>query len=273
VHGAERGVAADVHRETPMKSFAATAICFAIVASALAQTRFPFDVVPVELEVISVRPNASGGTTATVAEEPRRVRFFNATPRDLVRVVYSRLHPQMILNLPAWAEMERFDIAAQWTEGQPRPTTESVLLAVLMERFAFEARQELRANFPVYELRRARADGQLGPRIRFSDADCTGGGLSVFATGISLTCSPWSADVVTAGVDRPVADTTGIQGHVDVVFRWNKNPLREPPPDVEPEARVSLFTALQEQLGLELEPSTAAVDVLVVDRLRRPSRN
>jgi uncharacterized protein (TIGR03435 family) len=69
--------------------------------------------------------------------------------------------------------------------------------------------------------------------------------------------------------DRPVVDRTTLQGRYDFQLRWTADEAHGTEPDAPPE----LFTAIQEQIGLKLEPVKAAADVIVIDRVERPESN
>ena len=71
---------------------------------------------------------------------------------------------------------------------------------------------------------------------------------------------------LTAASGRAVLDRTGLAGTYDIELKWT--PLPDPNSD-----NVSIFTAVQEQLGLRLESGTAPLDVVVIDRIERPSEN
>ena len=77
------------------------------------------------------------------------------------------------------------------------------------------------------------------------------------------------APMLQFNVDRPVVDQTGIQGRYDFRMQWTVDSQRATEPDAPP----GLFTAIQEQIGLKLEPTKAMADVLVVDKVERPGRN
>jgi uncharacterized protein (TIGR03435 family) len=70
----------------------------------------------------------------------------------------------------------------------------------------------------------------------------------------------------TGDVDRVVVDRTGLSGVFDIELHWT-------PLQAADTAGVTLFAAIQEQLGLRLEPTTAKVDLLVVDHVERPTQN
>ena len=74
--------------------------------------------------------------------------------------------------------------------------------------------------------------------------------------------------ILTPQAGRPVSNRTGLSGGYDILLKWTAALGADTPADA-----VSIFTALQEQLGLKLESSTAPLDVVVVDRIERPSEN
>jgi len=69
--------------------------------------------------------------------------------------------------------------------------------------------------------------------------------------------------------DRPVVDQTGLSGRFDFLLKWTPDGAQTEDPNAPP----AIFTAIQEQLGLKLEPVKALVDVLVIDHVERPSEN
>ena len=79
-------------------------------------------------------------------------------------------------------------------------------------------------------------------------------------------------------VDRPVVDQTGLTDKYDFTLTWRPDPLAAPPPNAPPppadlDSRSDLFTAVQEQLGLKLEATKTPVEVLVIERVQKPSEN
>jgi uncharacterized protein (TIGR03435 family) len=173
---------------------------------------------------------------------------------------------------------------------------------LLEDRFKLTVHNETR-ELPIYALTLARSDGRLGPKLVRSDIDCEKalaeladslrktGRLPTSPVGQAPPCSTGGppgkfvgnditmqmfADVLTASVnrgrggvsssvDRVVVDRTGLQGAFDITLEWTPD---DAPPDV---SGGSIFTALQEQLGLKLEPTRGPVDVIVVDRVEPPT--
>lgn len=83
-----------------------------------------------------------------------------------------------------------------------------------------------------------------------------------------------------AVLDRPVVDQTGLQGRFDFILKWTPDEsqfgglgVKVPPPSENADAPPNLFTAIQEQMGLKLEPTKAPVAVLVIDHVEKPSEN
>ena len=243
-------------------------------------------------EVESIKRNTSiGPSFLSVAGD--RFTATNFPLRILIRNAY-RLQPPQLIGGPDWLD-DRYDILAK----SPVPITSDgqreMLRALLAERFRLVVHAEKRES-PIYALVLNRADGRLGPRLTRVQVDCAAvragrlpaptpsqpqrpvcdwtGGTGYFLSG-GVTMSVF-ADALSLRVERPVVDRTGLAGEYefDVVF----NPgfvVTNPPPDapaIDPDAPV-LLTALQEQLGLKLEPTTGPADVLVIDSIERPTQN
>ena len=88
------------------------------------------------------------------------------------------------------------------------------------------------------------------------------------------------ATMVSSAVQRPVVDKTGLSGLYNVELSYTPTPdqlLGPLPPGVDPAAidpnGPSIFTALEEQLGLKLEPQRASIDVIVIESIQRPTEN
>jgi uncharacterized protein (TIGR03435 family) len=82
----------------------------------------------------------------------------------------------------------------------------------------------------------------------------------------------WSAELFSASLDRPVVDRSGLSGQFDIDLKWT-NEVPAIPGAGTADDRVTLFTALREQLGLKLEPIKAPIDVIVVEGIERPTQN
>jgi uncharacterized protein (TIGR03435 family) len=152
-----------------------------------------------------------------------------------------------------------------------------MLQTLLAERFALTFHTEQR-QVDVYALVLARSDGALGPNVRPFEGECTGNTCSALAggTGLRLVGQPMAmlATMLSApmtNLGRRVVDRTGKSGRFDMTleFQFTRAGANAAGPDASP----SLFTVLQEQLAVKLEPSTGEVTVMVVDHAERPSEN
>ncbi|HVG70762.1 MAG TPA: TIGR03435 family protein [Vicinamibacterales bacterium] len=240
-------------------------------------------------EAASVKPNQSKEPGIMRRPSPGRVFYSNAPIHTIVEEAYS-MRPDRILNYPDWVEKERFDVSATYSPDRQRQVRQ-MLQTLLEERFSLRVHREMR-EMAVYELVKARADGQLGPRLQPSTVDC------VPKPGAKSPCTldirsglfrgvgiGWGNGVPLAlniGVwDRPIIDKTGLSGAFDVDLQWTPDPAQARDTDAAARAaaavaatpgdRVSIFTALQEQLGLRLQPARAQLEVLIIDRVERPT--
>lgn len=174
-----------------------------------------------------------------------------------------------------------------------------MLRALLSERFALTTHRETR-TLPVYALVRASENGQLGPELRRSSLDCEAAtpgqprqppptsdparptcGMRIGPGQMVVGGTPVSqlTTVLSQFVQRLVIDRTELRGPFDLHLSWTPErllPPGPPPPGAPPLPPVdpngpSIFAALQEQLGLKLEPQQAPLEVVVIDRVEQPA--
>jgi uncharacterized protein (TIGR03435 family) len=246
--------------------------------------------------VATVKVNTSGSGESFTRRLPGGT-FLASNMRLLDFIAFAHgLQPFQIEGAPGWIGDVRFDVTmkAEANVGPVAigPTQIGLQLAraVLAERFAFRAHRETRER-PVFALVLARQDGSLGPRLKRSATDC-----AALATEAGRSGVPWpprAADgrilcglqtqgntlsaggypmgefqrFLTGQTQRVVIDRTGLTG------AWDFE-LTSTPPDVATAVSTdipTLFTALQEQLGLKLDATRGPAEVLVVDRIERPT--
>ena len=271
--------------------------CFGSVAIVSAQAP---DASP-RFDVTSVRLNTSSDARANVDLTPGRFTATAVTLRELVGMAYSIT--TRIVGGPDWVDTDRFDIVATGAPTDPnlRPapgavappegaalnTVQAMLRQLLRDRFALSVRTEPR-ELPIYALTRARPD-RIGAQLRRFDGDCakeaavapnaTGaacGGFRFLGRG-HLVARAVTVRMIVAmlanlpDVGRIVQDRTALDGSFDLELTWTPDTASREPSETSQPAAPSLFTALEEQLGLKLEPSTGPVDVLVVDSAQRPT--
>ena len=148
---------------------------------------------------------------------------------------------------------------------------------LLADRFTLIAKRETR-QVPVYDLVRVRADGRLGPQLRTSANDCAAAKAAAPVCGatdsrgrITLEAARWEnfPRILSLPAGRFIVDKTGITGAVDLQLTYTPE---EPPAGAQSDSP-SLFTAIQDQLGLRLEPGRAPIEVLVIYSAEPPTEN
>ena len=252
-------------------------------------------------DVASIKENKSDSNRVSMNVLPGgRFVATNVTLEVLVSGAFGGdipLPPNRVVLPAAWtgsgphATAPRFDIEAKAGREFKQGELLAAVRQLLADRFKLVVHHETRA-LPVYTLVMDRADGRLGPRLTRSTLDCTD--PAVVATKNddgSATCgfrgraghaigrhtmAVFTGFLTNVVADhRPVQDRTGLPGTYEFEFDWAPDvpaPAGAPPPAADTNA-VSAFTAVREQLGLRLEPGTAPLDVLVVDRAQRPTEN
>ena len=260
--------------------------------------------------VATVKFNRTGDAARSMRLQPGgRLVVVNQPLRQLITLAYG-LQPQQLAGGPSWLDTDRFDITAQ-AEGNVSPSppggppgpAQQMLQRLLEERFGLVVHTESR-ELPVYALTVVRRDGQLGPNIKPADRDCLAlmtqapGGVPVQAprlpdgrpgcgvlrnnaTGKVLaggtTMTMLAVTMLTGPAGRIVVDQTGLTGayDFDLEFAMDAAPGAAPAPDAATPVsdRPSLFTALEEQLGLKLQPTRAPITVTVIDRVTPPTEN
>jgi uncharacterized protein (TIGR03435 family) len=252
-------------------------------------------------DVASVKVNRSGAVLGSITFQ--RGGGFTATNvalRELIRAAYGLQNAQLAGG-PEWIESTRFDVIAK-APGTAR-SSPAMLRALLADRFRLRVHTEM-LELPLYALVMARTDRRLGPQLRVSKADCDvfiaarEAGAPPAAPGTRQPCDEFNgvpprmeADGVTMGqlagslsrnIRETVIDRTGLTGVYDFELQWTPDRLPPRPAGADPNEPVrlnsfvvdpngpSIFTALREQLGLELERQKGPVEVVVIDSVSPP---
>ncbi len=261
-------------------------------------------------EVASVKPNRSGTPFVSIGLQPGgRYTATNVPLKLLITNAYG-VEDFQIIDAPSWLDEERFDIVAKAEgevapsmPGGPPGPVQLMLQTLLEDRFRLALHQETR-ELPVYALTTVHSDRKLGPGMQPSSTPCAAGRGPAGAPGRFGAPPPASASAperpqcgmrmmpgrISAGSvaipqllrifsmlsHRIVLDRTGLDGTFDLDLAFTPDRLPGPPPPgapplppVDPNGP-SLFTALQEQLGLKLESTRAPVQVMVIDHVERP---
>jgi uncharacterized protein (TIGR03435 family) len=270
-------------------------------------TQNPPPSTPPAFDVASIRRNIAGGVPRMRVEGGRLVAS-NTSLLELIRDAY-RLQSFQVVGGPDWMRAApgpnraapasqrpgevTFDIIANIPPDTPPTQVPSMVRTLLAQRFGLVAHTEMR-DMPVYVLTFARDDRRLGPQLTRSSQQCQveieGGPLRAPVTRVGddgrpvcgMTMGParirgggltlaFLANALTGFVQRMVVDRTGLEGPFD--FDLTYAPAARGGGPAPPDDRPSIFTAVQEQLGLKLDAATAPVEVLVIDSASMPSEN
>jgi len=233
-------------------------------------------------EVASVKPNNSG-ERKWLAPPPAGGRYAvtNMTLQMLVVQAYG-LPSFQISGAPPWFDSDRFDVEGKALGNPPKEQIMVMLQSLLADRFKLAVHRENK-EAPVFELVVAKGG------IKFKEGKCVGepgfanpcGGFSVGLRGV-MVGREVGVDQLASNLgsllSRQVHDKTGLAGKYDFDLTWTPDgsTIRGPgDPDAPPPdpAGPSIFTALQEQLGLELKSTKAPVEILVIDHVEKPDEN
>jgi len=225
-------------------------------------------------EVASIKPSAvwrtggEGSSRSRIEHSPESLTMRNVDLSDCVQWAYGVKFFQIVATKTL--DAERYDILAKTAIPVPIHDLRSMLQGLLAERFKLLLHRDTKL-LPVYELvvakhgprlPAAKATGDLTlhaveslPRVEDGSFVFRETSMAEFAEKLSLL----------RGIDRPVVDRTGIQGYFDITLKSAASALLDD--------SGSLFGLLEEQLGLKLAPSKAAIDVVVIDHAEKPTAN
>jgi uncharacterized protein (TIGR03435 family) len=222
---------------------------------------------PPAFEVASIKPNNSGSGRGTETTGPGRVTFVNTNISSLIQQAFG-VREFQISGAPGWVASDKYDFTA--TTGTSKDLSdielEPYFLSVLAERFHLKYHRETK-EMQVYALSIAKTGPKLTVHAGAGD-NSTGINSGPEKTSMQSTNMSMRVLARTLGgrLDRMVIDNTGLAAGYDLTLEWAPNPSAD---STEP----SLFTALQEQLGLKLESTKAPVEIIVIDNIERPSEN
>lgn len=193
----------------------------------------------------------------------------------LIMLAYGLHTSEQIVGLPAWASSDGLDIkakidedtAARWRKLSDADIDRRqlpMIQAVLSDRFRLRTHREIR-QLPVLKLVVAKG----GPKLKVSASDA--GAESAMSKGYingHATSMHTFAFNLSNEIDRQVVDETGLTENYDFELEWTPDD-RQHMPDAGP----TVFTALEEQLGLKLVSAKRPVEVIIIDHIERPSPN
>jgi bla regulator protein BlaR1 len=237
-------------------------------------------------EVASVKPADTNDQLFFIGFQPGGRFTANANLKMVIGAAYDVRNHQ-ISGGPSWIESAKFEIEAKAENGAdfaPGPNGAGqerlMLQSLLEERFKLALHRETKEE-PVYEL----TVGKGGPKLKEVADPGKGGpqGMGMGRGKLTGTAAPIAilVNVLSQQLGRSVIDKTGLGGRYDFTLTYTPDasqaaafgppgPNAPPPPDPN---GPSIFTAIQEQLGLRLESAKGPVDVLVIDHAEKPDAN
>jgi uncharacterized protein (TIGR03435 family) len=258
-------------------------------------------------DVASIKPNKSADDRTKLIYSPDGLTGTNVTVQMLVRLGYG-IQDNQISGAPTWFNSETYNIDAkmdssvahemrEMSEDQRKFARQRMLEALLAERFKLTAHRETK-DLPVYALVIAKNGPKLlkaKPGDAYADGFKGIDGLPAGPHNMVLRgrgefkaqAQPISAlaRALSHALGRPVLDKTGLTGEYDIALQWapesqatmfrgaedsQQSTGSKPSAD---SSGPSIFTAIQEQLGLKLELQKGSGEVLVIDHVEKPSEN
>jgi uncharacterized protein (TIGR03435 family) len=231
-------------------------------------------------DAASIRPSSSETRGGGFNTPPGRLNARNQSLRELIKFAFN-IHDYQLTGGQGWVDGDRYDIAAS-TEGQSTMAQKRLMLqALLIERFGLVVHHDTK-DISGYALTVAKG----GPKLQAAKSDQGSMMLGRNPRGLrTLTAGEAQmtglAAILADVLGRPVVDSTGLTELYDFTMEWTPDVGESPlslkgNPGPEPGASAasdgpSIFSAVQEQLGLKLEPRKVPTEVTVVDRAQKPT--
>jgi uncharacterized protein (TIGR03435 family) len=245
---------------------------------------------PPAFEVAAIKLNQSGSGGSHSTTNNSRFIATNVSLKSLMEYQAYGIPSSQILGGPKWLDSTRFDLEAKMydyesdhlrslTRDQRRLETQSMFQQVLADRFKLAVHWETR-ELPVFALVVVKKGSKLQPARGSTEESGTSSNSSRSGSQFSakgITLSELAAGLtreLSKELGRDIIDQTEITGRYDLTLKWTPDAVAvsegaDSPADAGP----SIFTAIQEQLGLKLEPAKAPIQVLVIDHVEMPSQN
>jgi uncharacterized protein (TIGR03435 family) len=250
-------------------------------------------------EVASVKPDRSGGTGAHIGLPPGRFIATNVTVKVLIGFAYEGkqarlwLGDNQVSGGPSWLSSERYDVEAKVEDSLVEKGAETLpfrqraapirlmVQSLLSDRFKLKVSHTTK-ELPVFALVIAKNGSKLTESTH-QEPMMTGGRGEIAGVKQSVEFLANILSWLPELEGREVIDETGLKGTYDFTLHWTpdqsqtaafKGPLPATESAPLPESSgPSLFTAIQEQLGLKLEPTKGPVDIFIIDHVERPTGN
>jgi uncharacterized protein (TIGR03435 family) len=240
-----------------------------------------------EFEVATIKPSDPNRPGWGITVNPSGIlHTLNTTLNDLIKFAYD-MHPKQVVGAPAWADSDRFDIEAKPDKpGMPSVKQMKVMLQKLLaDRFSLTSHKDSK-ELSAYTITVARS----GVKIKKEDGAAIpvpgfGGPPQRGFNARNATLAEFASVLQAQFMDLPVIDQTGLgDTRYTFVVKFTPDPGMRPfggaapPPEArpvtpDPEAPPDLFSAMEQQLGLRMQKAKAPVEVMVIDRIEKPTSN
>ena len=223
---------------------------------------------PPAFEVASVKPNTSGSGSSHTSGTTGQLTITNRSLKELIQMAYSV--QDFEISGPDWLGSVKFDIVAKIPAGAQKDQRPAMMQALLAERFELAVHRESK-EMPAFAL----VVGKSGPKLQQvkpggTSMNDNGNNNSRQITGEGVSMAVLAGTLARI-VEHPVVDQTGLQGVYNLKLDFTPENAKSDGPDA---AGPSIYTALQEQLGLKLQTQKLPVEIIVVDRVERvPTEN
>jgi uncharacterized protein (TIGR03435 family) len=267
-------------------TFVLIPLCFAQSAASQTGTAAPGGLTSAsspEFDVAVIRPNpgdTTGHSHIWSSASDGNFKAQNVTALDLIRYAFGM--PEMrISGGPGWMRSAKFDLEAKsdpaidarlrgLDSAAAREQKRHMLQALLADRFALKVHQETR-ELPIYALVVAKGGPRFQPsKINGTTINNGSGQITVKGSDHTLALL---AEQLSRSLGRIVVDKTGLDGRYELSLKWAPDDAPAGGATASADTGPSIFTAIQEQLGLKLESGKGPVPILVIDHLDLPSQN
>jgi uncharacterized protein (TIGR03435 family) len=248
-------------------------------------------------DVVSINPTriASESVVAEFAPGGDGLTIRNMTPQEIIEFAYGFHRSELVSGLPKWATTQKYDMEAKLAgqdlaefRNRNQDQRKQMLQDVLADRFRLKLHHKQKET-SIYALVIAKGGAKLKQSLagdtysngtHLQDGTAAGSGTLIGLTGQGVPIATLAQVLSRLDLGREVLDQTGLTGKYDFALRCSPTYAMRPvingqvqPLSAEEETLPDIFTALQEQLGLKLEPTKGTVDGLVIDHIETPAAN
>ena len=233
------------------------------------------------IEVATVKPSPAAAQGRLYTMRGTQLMAINVSLINLITFAYD-LHERQVSNGPSWMDGEKFEITAKPdVPGQPNlAQMKKLFQAVLADRFGMKYHME-KKELSVYAITLP-----AGSKPKLTKSESTGNLPNLIFPRLGLlparnaTMTDLAQSLTGAVMDRPVVNQTGIEGRFDFTLDWTADEFqfasfgpRPAQAQTQDNGKPDIYKAFQEQLGLKLESTKAPADVLVIDKVTKPTEN